>query len=190
LSITKSPSGANRSCCIRKTCECASRRPAPSFVRLLVKLKVGSDSEAVPVNDKPLNENIAQLMEDIAEYRVQSKHWWKYNHAMRNLLITSSFLASAGATIAGIWTHPHVSATFAACGAGIIGLQGSLKYAEKAHDYGLALTECDRLSNKLQFQIKTPSDFDSVLEAYHNLRGQEGGESERAPRPVAHSRSR
>jgi hypothetical protein len=130
------------------------------------------------VNDKPLQENIANLMDDIAKYRDQSNQWWKYNHAMRNLIIILSFVASAGATIAGIWSHPHLSATLAACSAGIIGLQGSLKYAEKAHGYGLSVTECDRLSNKLEFQTKAPSDFDGVLEAYHKLRGQEGGESE------------
>jgi hypothetical protein len=126
------------------------------------------------VNDKPLDENVAALQKEIAAYRGECAHWWRFNQRIKILLIVLSVVASLGATISGVLLHPKTAAIFAACGAAVITFQGSFKTAEEAYKYGKALTECDRLTQKLSFQTKSPADFDGVLEAYHQLRAIEG----------------
>lgn len=126
------------------------------------------------MDDKSLAENVAELLKDIAAYSLQCAHWWKFNQRIKNFLLFLSVLASLGATISGTIKHPATAAIFAACGAAVISLQGSFKTAEEAYKYGKALTECDRLIQKLKFQVKSPADFDGVLDAFHQLRALEG----------------
>ena len=85
------------------------------------------DEGGISVNEKPLQENIEQLRNDIVAYQAESEKWYKYNQSMRNLLIILSVMASVGATVAGIWAYPHLAATFAAVSAAVISIQGSLK---------------------------------------------------------------
>ena len=130
------------------------------------------------MNDKPLEENINNLTTDIAEFRSECQHWWRYNSWRKNVLLVLSIGLALGATVSGAWGKPHVAATFSALSAAVIAAQNSFKFAEQTKMYGRMMTEVDRLTRKLKYQTKTPADFDGVAQAFDELRNREGAEAE------------
>jgi hypothetical protein len=134
------------------------------------------------MNDQPLDQNIASLTSDIEGYKAHCSHWWSFNSRWRIILLIGSILFSAAATIAGAWNLGYMAATLSALGGAIIAAQNGFKFSDESRFYGRAVTECERLIQKLKFQTKVAADFDGVLDAFHTLRNQENtAQSQQAP---------
>jgi hypothetical protein len=134
------------------------------------------------LNNQPLDQNILSLMSDIEAYKAHCGHWWSFNSRWRIILLIGSILLAAGATIAGAWNLGYIAATLSALGGAIIAAQNGFKFSDESRFYGRAITECERLIQKLKFQTKGPADFDGVLDAFHALRNQENtAQSQQAP---------
>jgi hypothetical protein len=118
----------------------------------------------------------------LKNYEAHCSYLWGFNSRWRTTLVIGSILLSAGATIAGAWNLDYVAATLAALRGAIIATENAFKFSDESTFYGRAITECERLIQKLKFQTNLPADFDGVLDAFHTLRNQENtAKSPKAP---------
>ncbi len=113
---------------------------------------------------------IEEAKNEIASFGAQIRQRHGTNWAASSGLVASGILLSIGVTAAGFFGPGWLAGALGLIVTLFIALQNAFFFSEKAEFQRVVFTEAENLLSLLKFRVRSPAQFDSVIDAFMTLK--------------------